>query len=127
MDEKKIGSIIKMDTNYFEHSRKFTTFAFFIALYAFIGFGVGTLLDVICRNIRGAPDNRLKCFVVICLWIMLIAVGLFLTLKLKNAYKTILDDWVMGTYEGFVFFTSFLASQTFLGDTAQCAFRGKVD
>jgi len=118
---------IKMDTNYFEHRRSFTTFTFFITLYAFIGFGLGTLLDIICRNVRGSPNNRLRCFGVLCLWILLISLGLYFTLKISNSYGIVIDNWIFGTYEGFVFFLSFLASQTFLGDTAQCAIRGKVD
>ena len=53
---------------------------------------------------------------------------MYFSLKTSNNQNNlVLDDWVFGTYEGFLFAIGFFNSQTFLGDTAQCALRGKID
>ena len=117
-----------MSDNDYEHKRDFITFIRHIFFYAILGFAFGSLVDLIFRNIRGTPNNRIKCFAVLCAWLLLICVIMYFSLKTSNNQNNlVLDDWVFGTYEGFLFAIGFFNSQTFLGDTAQCALRGKID
>jgi hypothetical protein len=116
---------LNMGENVQEHSISLPIFILKLLLYGFIGFISGSILNDIFTKIRlKTKHTRMRCFFILVLYISLVSLLLFYTLHNSKRNQNIyLDDWVFGTYEGYVFAGAFISSQLFLGDTVQCAFK----
>jgi hypothetical protein len=116
---------LNMGENVQEHTISLQFFIVKLLFYGFIGFITGSILNDIFTKIRSKTKNtRLRCFSILVLYIFMISLLLYYTLHNSKRYQNIyLDDWVFGTYEGYVFAGAFISSQLFLGDTVSCAFK----
>lgn len=129
MSDAEIAKIVrivqkKIHVNDYEH-QNILPFYKNCLLSGFLGLLVGATIEESVKLIEDhtslKPDGRLKCAAL--LWIQLSIIALFLFVANGTPYvRRILyfDDWLMGTFSGFLFALTFISVQNRLSTNITC-------
>lgn len=126
----RIVSIVKrkLHTNDYEH-RNLWPFYKSCLVAGFLGLLVGSLIEGLMKNIEDhsplKPDSRLGCASLLGIQLSFIALSLFAGNVAPFIRKVLyFDDWLMGTFAGFLFALCFINIQNRLSQNMTCVVFG---
>ena len=118
----------KMHVNAYEHTN-FRYFYFSCLVSSFLGLFVGSIIEEAIVTIEGRfpATSRIRCGVLLVIQLSIIAMALHIgnTTPFIRRYLYF-DDWLMGTFAGFLFALTFINVQSALSTHMTCFAFGRL-
>ena len=120
LSHKKLAEHIETElhVNLYEHRENVVKFIGYFLVYALLGVFAGGLMDYLINKGQGSDTSKGSCF----WWLvanLTLTGGLFFVLLLvKRGIR--FDDWMLGTFVGFIFSLCFFSAQGNLSKNMQC-------
>lgn len=112
----------KMHVNLYEHRENFFKFLINVTSYALLGVVAGGIVEKVSQNIQGDKDSRGDCALFLVGQLVFVSLLFFALLHVPFIYP-VFDDWMMGTFAGFLFALTFFAAQPSLSTNMTCVFQ----
>jgi hypothetical protein len=110
----------QMHINKYEHQHFFKFMQSFF-LYGFLGLFVGGLFDYGIRRAEGTETSKGKCLGFLSIQFGITGIFFYFALRWTKGILPF-DDWMMGTFSGFIFSLSFFTVQQSLSNNMTCIF-----
>lgn len=113
-------------SNRFEHRQSLTRFLVNFFVYAFLGILLGGLIDRVVAKVRGDLNSKWRCLSALSAQLAVTGTAFYILVKLSETqnlnflFGLMFDDWMMGTWQGFIFALTFFGTQQSLTDNIQC-------
>lgn len=109
----------KLHVNLYEHSENPIRFVGSFVLFGLLGTLFGGLLDRLIAHFQGTTTNKTSCAEYLLLNLILVGLLVYMLLRFKQVGLRF-DDWMMGTFSGFIFALAFFNTQEKLSKNMQC-------
>lgn len=106
---------IESDINFNEHLSSYVSFVSWLSIAAFVGIVAGTLIDKFINVLS------LDCTLLVIIELLLIITIFYVFFKFVKYGKLFFDDWLWGTFSGFMFALTFFASLPSLASNISCS------
>lgn len=112
----KENIVNELHTNKSEHKEGYVKFVFLFVFFALVGIISGGLVDFVSKKARNNSTSKIKCFGILSAQLFVIGSVFFFLMQLRVKSGIVFDDWMMGTWSGFIFSLTFFTSQKSLSD-----------
>lgn len=109
----------KLHINLYEHRYSLVRFVGTFVIFAALGTVSGGLLDKLMNRIQGTTTDKGSCAKFLFVNVVINGFSLYLLLTLKRTGLQF-DDWLMGTFNGFIFALTLFNAQEKLTKNMQC-------
>ena len=109
----------KLHVNLYEHSENPVKFIGSFVLFGLFGTLLGGLLDRVIVHFQGSKNSKIYCAEYLLLNLVLVGLLMYIVFTVKKAGLRF-DDWMMGTFTGFIFALAFFNTQEKLSSNMQC-------
>lgn len=109
----------KLHINLYEHQYPLVAFVGSFVLFAAFGTLSGGLLDKVIVRIQGSKNDKRSCAAYLFVNVLIDGLAFYALFTLKrNGMR--FDDWLMGTFNGFIFALTLFNAQEKLSQNVQC-------
>ena len=110
----------ELHVNVYEHRENVVKFVGLFLIYGVAGVLIGGALDQLIRKAQGPSPGKGSCWAWLFGNLGITGLAFFAALLIKRGVK--FDDWLMGTFGGFIFALCFFTAQSNLSNNMQCIF-----
>lgn len=109
----------KLHINLYEHAYPLAGFVGTFVLFAALGTASGGLLDKLILQVQGTRTEKGSCAKYLFLNVVIDSIVFYALLTLKQTGMRF-DDWLMGTFNGFIFALTLFNTQEQLSKNMKC-------